>query len=343
VERVNRLWECVGGRRSAVVTGAAGFIGGHLVHALLRRGVDVIGVDTRSAQDPRCSSMLRSCLANERLRVIQGDLRSVDLEPIVVGSDVVFHLAALTGVRESWGDRFEDYLSVNVSATHRLVQACGQSQVPRIVLASSSSVYGGFRDGPSKEGDPPSPRSPYGVTKLAAEQLAQTLAHHPASTTTVTALRYFSVYGPGQRPDMLISQVLQAALTRRPVRVFGSQDQCRDFTFVDDVVAATICAARIPAVASVVNVGVGRPRSIREVLAVAEHVTGRSVVVEPGPPAAGDVVMTWADTTQAAQVLDCPPVTGLEEGMAATWEWTLERGRANQVAAVGAETFGDVS
>jgi UDP-glucuronate 4-epimerase len=306
---------------SVVVTGAAGFIGSHLSQALLRTGIRVLGIDTRPARERGIGGNLRTCLQDRRFRFVQADLRGCDVRPLLIGSDAVFHLAALAGVRSSWGDRFEEYLAVNVQGTHRLLQACEQAGVPRMVLASSSSVYGVGAGGPSSESHATSPLSPYGVTKLAAERLAMAYAQHPTATTSVVALRYFSVYGPRQRADMLINRVLEAVNTGRTFTLFGNGEQRRDFTFVGDVVAATLAAAHAPAVAEVLNVGTGVTRSVRDVLTIAERLTGRHVQVVHEPAAAGDVDATWADTTRAAQMLNHHSLTGLEAGMAAHWAW----------------------
>jgi UDP-glucuronate 4-epimerase len=269
---------------SVVVTGAAGFIGSHLSQALLRTGIRVLGIDTRPARERGIGGNLRTCLQDRRFRFVQADLRGCDVRPLLIGSDAVFHLAALAGVRSSWGDRFEEYLAVNVQGTHRLLQACEQAGVPRMVLAMA-------------------------------------YAQHPTATTSVVALRYFSVYGPRQRADMLINRVLEAVNTGRTFTLFGNGEQRRDFTFVGDVVAATLAAAHAPAVAEVLNVGTGVTRSVRDVLTIAERLTGRHVQVVHEPAAAGDVDATWADTTRAAQMLNHHSLTGLEAGMAAHWAW----------------------
>jgi len=203
----------------ALITGVAGFIGSHLAADLLRQGWLVTGVDTRSpASDPVAAENLAVLTGDSRFRLVAANVASADLAVLLEGVDVVFHMAALPGVRRSWGDRFADYLTCNVLATQRLLEACGVVEVPRLVFASSSSVYGQTDSKPSRETDPLSPSSPYGVSKLAAERLCLAYAARPGAVTTVIALRYFTVYGPRQRPDMAISRII----ARRDVRSRGT-------------------------------------------------------------------------------------------------------------------------
>lgn len=311
------------GLKRVVVTGAAGFIGSHLAQALLRSGVRVTGIDSRAVGNEIAAGNLGDCLSHRGFRFIKEDLRKTDLHHELAGCDTVFHLAALPGVRTSWGNQFNDYLAVNVGATNRVLEACGQAAVPRLVMASSSSVYGDHGAAPSSELDRTTPRSPYGVTKLAAEQLALAHALRGGFPTTVIALRYFSVFGPRQRPDMLISRALRAALFGQAVTIYGDGTQRRDFTYVEDVVAATITASRAPGTAEVVNVGTGKTRSILDVLRIAEQLSGRSLNVVQRPPAAGDVDATWANVTKARTLLSLETTVSLEDGMSQQWEWMI--------------------
>jgi nucleoside-diphosphate-sugar epimerase len=242
-----------------VVTGAAGFIASHLVDALLRRGHEVIAADRRSVHNDMLAAVnLTLSVDHPRLRLHTIELVTEDLSHLLTGADTVFHLASVPGVRNSWGSRFDDYVTSNIVATHRLLSACEHTGVRRLVYASSSSVYG-MSNGPSRETDPTGPISPYGVTKLAAEQLCLAHAGRPDTRLTVAALRYFTVYGPRQRPGMAISQVLLAALTGISVPLYGDGLQRREFTYVDDVVAATLAAAT----AEVINVGGGSSVTMR--------------------------------------------------------------------------------
>lgn len=305
----------------AVVTGVAGFIGSHLADALLRRGSQVIGIDRRTPDgDPMAAENLAGPLARPGFRLVTGELTELDLTSLVGDASTVFHLAAVPGVRSSWGIRFADYLDSNVLATHRLLEACATADVPRMVVASSSSVYGGASGRASREADLPMPLSPYGVTKLAAERLAMAYAVRPGSRLSVVALRYFTVYGPRQRPDMAIGRVLRAIRTGDPLCLYGDGTQRRDFTYVDDVVSATIAAATAPARAEVVNVGGGRSVSMLDVLESAAVVAGQAVPVVRDARQPGDVNVTEADLTKARELLGYAPTVPLAEGMRRQWE-----------------------
>lgn len=324
----------------AVVTGAAGFIGSHLVEALLQRGAAVLGVDRRSPRDnAMAAENLGSVLGHPGFRLVKGDLVTDEVKPWVDGADTVFHLAAVPGVRPSWGDGFGDYVACNVLATQRLLDACVSSRVRRLVLASSSSVYGdAMGRGPLHEECLTAPLSPYGVTKLAAERLALAYALAPASPTSVVALRYFTVYGPRQRPDMAIGRMLRAVLTGQPLRLYGDGRQRRDFTFVADAVTATIAAATAEATAEAFNIGGGDSVSVLDVLSRIADITGAEVPVHDDTHQPGDVQVTEADLTKARELLGYEPSVTLTEGIERQWKWlsTRSRGRLHDAAAVTA-------
>jgi nucleoside-diphosphate-sugar epimerase len=294
-----------------LVTGAAGFIGSHLAEALLVAGASVVGLDVRPARQN-----LVGCLACAEFEFVAADLADSPLEPLLAGVDTVFHLAGAPGVRDSWGDRFADYARNNVLATQRLAEACGAAGVRRLVVASSSSVYGDGARPPHREDQLPQPASPYGVTKLAAEQLCLAYAARPGSPVSVVALRYFTVYGPRQRPDMLIAAALRAAHRGEVLRIFGDGSQARDFTYVADTVAATVAAATAAAQPRPINVGGGHCATVSEVLGCVEQVTGRALKVEYGPARPGDVGRTLADTERATALLGWHPRVSLAEGLA---------------------------
>jgi UDP-glucuronate 4-epimerase len=300
-----------------VVTGAAGFIGSHLSNSLLRAGAAVLGIDRRNPQqDQTAAANLADLLSAPNFSYAVADLRTAPLGEHLRDVDVVFHLAAIPGVRPSWGPRFEDYTSCNIFATQRLMDAATQLHVPRVVVASSSSVYGTTDGSPSKESDPPQPTSPYGVTKLAAEQLCLAHAAREDCPTTAVALRYFSVFGPRQRQDMFIQRALMATMTGQPLRLFGHGHRRRDFTFIDDVVAATIGAATARTGNVVINVGAGIGASLLDVLDVICELVGQPTPVELVNNHAGDVEATLADTTVAQHLLKWRPATTLIEGIA---------------------------
>lgn len=312
-----------------LVTGAAGFIGSHLVDALLSRGVQVVGLDRRRlGEHAIADENLVAAIGNPLFTPLCRDLSTDQLDDAVDGCDTVFHLAARPGVRPSWGPEFVDYAQANVVGTHRLLDACARSGVRRLVYASSSSVYGPANR-PSREDDPTCPVSPYGVSKLAAEHLCLAHARRPDSRLSVVALRYFTVYGPRQRPDMAIGRLLFAAYTGFPVTIFGDGSQRREFTYVGDVVAATLAAASVDTRHAVVNVGGGASVSMRGAIQEASKVTGRHIPVQVADAQPGDVPSTSADLTLAGRLLGYWPTVGLHEGMArqAAWLVNLSRDR----------------
>lgn len=318
--------------RQVLVTGGAGFIGSHLVEALLARGDQVTVVDTAVTITNAASGNLAQVWEHPRLRVGGVDLAGAELVRWVSGCDVVYHLAARAGVRESWGPAFEAYARANILGTHRLVEACEQVGVPRLVMASSASVYGPTSR-PSREQDQLRPLSPYGVTKLAAEQLCLAHARRPLARLQVTVLRYFSVYGPRQRPDMAVHRIIDAALTGRPVWVFGDGSQRRDFTHVSDIVAATLAAADVDGRDLVVNVAGGRAVPLSEVVRLVGQAAGVPVPVVAAAAADGDVAATHADLSRARRLLGYRPQVGLAEGLQEQIAWM----RAHREAEASAE------
>lgn len=310
----------------ALITGVAGFIGSHLAAELLRQGWFVTGLDTRSpASDPVAAENLAELTVDRRFQFVPGDVTSADLTIMCEGVRAVFHLAGLPGVRRSWGDRFGDYLACNVLGTQRLLEACAATDVPRLVFASSSSVYGPGDGKASKEDDLPLPLSPYGVSKLAAERLCLAYASQRGAATSVIALRYFTVYGPRQRPDMAFSRIMRAALSGRAVSLYGTGDQRRDFTYVSDAVAATIAAATAEARAEVVNVASGRSVPLAEARAVIARLAGTEVAAQRRVAQPGDVDATSADLTTAGSLLGYRPSVELQEGLRRQWEWLAAR------------------
>jgi len=308
----------------ALVTGAAGFIGSRLAARLLDDGDEVRGVDAFTPYyDPDAKhANLAPLTEREGFAFTEADLRSSPLEPLVEGVDVVFHLAAEPGVRASWGASFADYAGHNVLATQRLLEACRESS-PAFVMASSSSVYGEAERHPTPEDLLPRPVSPYGVTKLAAEALLT--AYSANFGIRGVALRYFTVYGPGQRPDMAFHRFIRAALTDGTIEVFGDGEQTRDVTFVGDVVEATVAAARVAGSPGPINVGGGSQVALNEVLGAIERITGRSFRIDRREAAPGDVRHTSADLSKARRVLGYEPKVGLEEGLRQEVDWLRRR------------------
>jgi len=272
-----------------LVTGAAGFVGSHLCERLLSDGHEVVGIDcfTDFYEPSRKKSNLVVSRRAERFGFVEADLVDPDLEEVLVGIDGVFHLAAQPGVRNSW-DRFDLYLQRNLLATQRLMEAVRRRPVP-VVYASSSSVYGSAERLPIQEGDPARPISPYGATKLAAEHIVNLYGREYG--IPVVSLRYFTIYGPRQRPDMALTRFLRAAIAGQPIEVLGDGEQSRDFTFIEDAVDATVRAMG-GGPGSCYNVGGGSRATINEVIEIIRELSGRRLVIAQFPRAPSDVTHT---------------------------------------------------
>jgi UDP-glucuronate 4-epimerase len=305
-----------------LVTGCAGFIGSHLTESLLGDGIEVVGIDCFNDNYGRRQKLdnLAHCSSWDALEFIPIDLARGDLEEIVADVDAVFHLAAEPGVRSSWGGRFEIYARNNVLATQQLLDAARHRPEIPFVYASSSSIYGQAAAFPTHESAQPRPLSPYGVTKLAAEHLCH--LYHVNYGLATTALRYFTVFGPRQRPDMAFNIFCRAALEGKSIEVFGDGSQTRDFTYVSDVVAATRAAASSPVAAGrLYNVGGGFRSSLGEALSVIGELAACALDIRYLDWEAGDVHDTGADTEQARMDLGFAPQTGLREGLSAELDW----------------------
>lgn len=305
----------------ALVTGGAGFIGSTLSERLLEQGATVRAIDAFTDFYPR--PLKERNLENLRGRAgydfIEGDLRELDLDTALDGVTHVFHLAAQAGVRRSWGKEFQVYTGLNVDSTQSLLEACAKRPIERLVYASSSSVYGDDVAIPMTELALPQPVSPYGVTKLAAEQLCH--LYFVNYGVPAVSLRYFTVYGPRQRPDMGFNRFFSAILAGKPLIQFGDGLQTRDFTFVADAVTATAAAAVRGVPGRVYNIGGGSRVSLKEVFDLLAKVSGREVAIDQQGPQKGDMRDTYADTTRARQDLAFAPSVTLEEGLRAMWRW----------------------
>lgn len=305
------------------MTGAAGFIGSTLVRALLEEGESVVGIDNFS---PYYSTDLKrrtiDRLSHERFNFVEGDLLTLDLVELLASANTVFHLAAQPGVRNSWGADFESYASANVVATQRLLDAAHRAGTSRLIYASSSSVYGERVPFPVIEDSRLRPFSPYGITKLGGEQLC--VAYSDNFGLHTVSLRLFTVFGPRQRPDMAFSRFISGGLSGDPIRVNGNGEQVRDFTYVDDVVAAMI-GARDAAVrpGTVLNIAGGNAASVNEVLQTIASLVGE-LRIEYGPAQPGDVQRTGASGDRARTLLGWNPRVSLGEGLARQVKWVLE-------------------
>ncbi len=303
-----------------VVTGAAGFIGSHLCDRLLEKGHEVLGVDAFIPYYPRRykEANLHQARRSPRFRFLEIDLREADLHRAFAGYEVLFHEAAMPGLVRSW-DQFEIYSSCNLEATRRVLEAARDLGMRHVIHVSTSSVYGKIADG--SEDAPLRPISPYGVTKLAAEYLCRAFAE--VFEVPVTILRYYSVYGPRQRPDMAFHILIRALLEDEPFILYGDGEQTRSNTFVADCVQATVAAFEQPerSIGETFNVGGGEVVSLNEVIGYLQRLTGKVLRVERRPPRVGDQQHTCADFSKAGRRLGYRPKTGIVEGLRAQLEW----------------------
>lgn len=305
-----------------MVTGCAGFIGSHLAEVLLNQGDQVIGVDAFIPYYPRVTkeANIREIASHPQFELHEIDLRFGDLVPLLKGVDAVIHLAAMPGLPRSWS-RFDEYLTCNVLATQRLIEACLQSGIQRFVHGSTSSVYGTLANG--DEGRPTRPASPYGVTKLAAEHLVQ--AYTQNFELPAVILRYFSIYGPRQRPDMAYHRFIEAMLDREPLTVFGDGLQSRTNTYVADCVEGTVLALQRGRIGSVYNIGGGEAVTLNQAIDLIADVIGTVPEIIRQPARAGDQRHTRANVCRATQDLGWTPKTSPAEGLARQVAWHRKR------------------
>ncbi len=306
---------------TVLVTGVGGFIGSTLAEALVESGERVIGIDSFLDYYPRPikERNLQALSASRSFELREGPLQQIELPRLLDECDRVFHLAAQAGVRASWGLEFGIYTDNNVLATQRLLEAAVGTKIRSFVFASSSSVYGDSAPLPMLEDVPLHPVSPYGVTKLAAEKLCELyFVNHQVPTVS---LRYFTVYGPRQRPDMAFHRLLRCALEGTPFHLFGDGRQTRDFTFIADAVTATLLASDRGRPGAVYNIGGGSRVSMLEVIETVREVTRREIEVVMSPKQKGDMRDTYADTSAARRELGYQPRTTLREGLSREWDW----------------------
>lgn len=311
-----------------VVTGSAGFVGSHLAEAELRAGHEVVGIDCLTDYyDPAAKrTNLAALTAFDAFSFVEADLRSVDLVPLLAGADVVYHEAGQPGVRLSWSEGFGAYVGHNVTATQRLLEAARIAAPRRIVYASSSSVYGNAARYPTVETDVPQPHSPYGVTKLAAEHLCSLYAANWG--VDVVSLRYFTVYGPRQRPDMGMHRFIESVRAGTPVTLFGDGEQVRDFTYVADVVAANLAAGRADlAPGTVLNVAGGGSITVNGLLDLLGDIAGRPLDIDRLPDQPGDVRATGGTIDRAQALLGWEPRVPVAEGLRRQYAWQISAER----------------
>jgi UDP-glucose 4-epimerase len=305
----------------ALVTGAAGFIGSHLSEYLLKEGLEVVGVDNfldfypKSAKEANIAGMRN----NRDFEFIEGSLLGLNLARILNGVDVVFHQAAQAGVRASWGQSFKIYSENNILATQMLLEACRESPVKKFIYASSSSVYGDTEDLPMREDSVPRPVSPYGVSKLAGEHLCY--LYYKAFSIPTVSLRYFTVYGARQRPDMAFHRFFRWMLEDKPIKVYGDGEQSRDFTHVDDIMEANRLALEKATPGEVFNIGGGSRINLNRVISIMHEIAGRESNVSYEGKQKGDVRHTFADMTKARGKLGYKPKIQLQDGLRREYEW----------------------
>lgn len=304
---------------TCLVTGCAGFIGSHLADRLLADGHQVVGIDCFTDYYPRAikERNLAAALEHPNFTLAELDLSRDALDAVVDGVEYVFHLAGMPGLARSWTD-FDSYNRHNVVATHRLLEALrGRRELRKVVVASTSSVYGRYASG--DESLPTKPSSPYGITKLAAEQLAR--VYHDEFDLPTVVLRYFSVYGPRQRPEMGYSLFVDAVLRGKPIPLTGDGLQVRGNTYVSDCVDATVLAALQAMPGETFNVGGGEIATVADAIRKIERIAGRTAAIERRPPRAGDQIATGADVSKLARHLGWKATTSLDEGLAEQIDW----------------------
>lgn len=303
-----------------IVTGAAGFIGSSICEELLKNGDDVLGIDCFIDYYPKKikENNLKTLFDYTRFKFIDKNINQIDLSELLGGVDVIFHQAAQAGVRASWGKDFDIYTYNNIQGTQKILEACKGKNI-KIIYASSSSVYGETTHLPMKEEHPTQPLSPYGVSKLAAEHLCVLYTKNFKLHTC--SLRYFTVYGPKQRPDMAFHKFCKAILTGKEILIYGDGKQTRDFTFIKDAVNANILASKKGTEGAVYNIGGGSRISINEVLTLLEDISGKKVKVIYSEKQKGDVTHTYADTTRAKTEIGFSPNFPLKEGLKQELLW----------------------
>jgi UDP-glucose 4-epimerase len=307
---------------SYLVTGVAGFVGSHLAETLVADGNDVVGVDCFTDYYSRKTkeSNLASLRKEKRFKLVESDLSGGVSNRLVTDVDTIFHLAAQPGVRASWGRSFEKYVKDNLLSTQNLLEAAKGKEIRRFIYVSSSSIYGDAEQLPTPEGTIPKPNSPYGVTKLGGEHLCE--VYRKSFDTPTVVLRYFTVYGPRQRPDMAFNRFVQRISQGEELEVYGDGSQMRDYTFVKDTVAATLLA-RDAKVGRTYNVGTGRSYALNEAIEIMSSIVGKKAKVKHLLSASGDVSKTSADISRIKSELGYRPAVDLKEGLVEQINWQL--------------------
>jgi len=298
-----------------IVTGCAGFVGSHLVERLLKDGHTIVGIDNFSDHYPRGikEKNMEGFVQERKFKFVEGDLLEADLKKLLNGVDVVFHQAAQAGVRDSWGVKFDVYTRNNILATQTLLEACKDSRIRKFIYASSSSIYGDAESMPTKEDVLPKPISPYGVSKLAGEHLCY--LYWKIFRVPTISLRYFSVYGPRQRPDMGFYRFVDSVLRGVKLSIYGTGEQTRDFTYVSDIVDGNISAMMSKQNGDVFNIGGGSRISVNDCVKIIEKILDKRARIERVAHQSGDAGHTYADISKARKMLGYKPEVCIEDGL----------------------------
>ena len=307
-----------------LVTGVAGFIGSSLSERLLDEGFHVVGLDSFFDYYPRKikEKNLENLLSSPNFEFVEADILETNLDVILEGINGVFHQAAVAGVRASWGESFDQYVENNILATQRLLEACKDRRLDKFVYASSSSVYGDIDELPITESSPTNPVSPYGVTKLAAEHLSS--LYFKAYGVPTVSLRYFTVYGPRQRPDMAFHKFITKVMKGEQIDIYGTGEQTRDFTFIDDVVEANLQAFRDGKPGEVYNIGGGSRIKLLDAIGLIESIVGKKVDLVHTEPQRGDAKHTFSDISKARADFNYDPQVDVKLGLQKHYEWLKE-------------------
>ncbi|SES41815.1 NAD-dependent epimerase/dehydratase family protein [Salipaludibacillus aurantiacus] len=300
--------------KKAIVTGSAGFVGSTLTERLLKEGYTVTGIDCLTDNYDKSIKLknITPFKHHKNFKIINKNLLELDLKTLVSDHDYVFHQAGLPGVRKSWGEDFLQYVSHNIYATQKILEAVKGSRVKKMIYASSSSIYGSM-NGPTGEEKLPAPFSPYGVTKLSAEHLCH--LYYQNYGIPVVSLRYFTVFGPRQRPDMAIHQFIRNTLEEKPITVYGEGKQTRDFTYIKDAVDANMRAMAFGKSGEAYNIGGGSRIGLMDLITLIESASGKKAKVIHTPAQPGDAAHTWADISKAEKDFGYCPVYSLEKGL----------------------------
>lgn len=306
---------------TCLVTGAAGFIGSHLCRRLLKKGFSVIGIDSFTDFYPKWikNKNILPLMRDNKFEFIAEDINSIGLTKLLNRSDYVFHLAAQAGVRTSWGHNFSVYTKNNIEATQKLLEAVKDTKIKKFIYASSSSVYGLCPELPISETSPLCPFSPYGVTKLAAEHLCY--LYYKNFGLPLVSLRFFTVYGPGQRPDMAFHKFFKKIAKGEQISIFGDGKQTRDFTFIDDIIEANFASLENGKPGETYNIGGGTRKKLEDIIPIIEKICEKKAEINWEEKQKGDMLHTFANIEKARKDLNYSPKTQIEDGLKEEWTW----------------------